>query len=161
MHMGTLFFYEGGIDSIQLGQLGYGWDAGSYNQPEAYVGNVFRKQGLVVITEPGWANYLNNGTYSITNLEYRGTTTFYENEVSCTIRPGELGRSTNPTMYYYNPNHNQFELQDFATGSGFIPYITRVGLYNDKNDLVVIGSLSQPIQLPQNVDTTIIVKYDV
>ena len=64
-------------------------------------------------------------------------------------------------MYYYNPNHNQFELQDFATGSALVPYISRVGLYNDNNDLVVIGSLSQPIQPPQNVDTTIIVKYDV
>jgi hypothetical protein len=161
MHMGSLYFYDEAIDNTQLAAIGYGWDPGSYNYPEAYVGNVFRKHGLAVITEPGWAKYLNDGTYSITNIEYRGTTTFYENEVSCTIRPGELNRSTNPTMYYYNPNHNQFELQDFATGSGFIPYITRIGLYNDNNELVVIGSLSQPIQPPQNVDTTIVVKYDV
>jgi hypothetical protein len=161
IHMGSLFFYDGVITANDMYSIGYGWEAGAYNYPDMYVGNVFRKHGLVVITEPGWANYLNDGTYSITNIEYRGTTTFYENEVSCTIRPGELNRSTNPTMYYYNPNHNQFELQDFATGSGFTPYVSRVGLYNDNNDLVVIGSLSQPIQLPQNVDTTIIVKYDV
>ena len=102
----------------------------------------------------------NISTAGISNLQYRGTTTIYENEYSCTISPGEFGFSNNPTMQYYNTVRNQFELSDYATGSSFRPYVTRVGLYNDSNELLVIGTLTHPIQPPQNVDTTFILRYD-
>ena len=73
---------------------------------------------------------------------------------------GEFGFSNNPTLHYYNSERNRYELQNFATGSDFRPYVSRVGLYNDSNDLLVIGTLSHPIQPPQNVDTTFIIRYD-
>ncbi len=123
-------------------------------------GIVARKQGLIIIDDPELGYDLNNGASVVTNIEYRGTTTIYENEVSCTISPGEFGFSNNPTLHYYNSERNRFELQDFATGSDFRPYVSRVGLYNDSNDLLVIGTLSHPIQPPQNVDTTFIIRYD-
>ena len=131
-----------------------------YNNPYATMGIVARKQGLIIINEPEYAYYLNNGVYNIANVSYRGTTTIYENEASCTISPGEFGFSNNPTLHYYNSVRNRYELQDFATGSDFRPYVSRVGLYNDSNDLLVIGTLSHPIQPPQNVDTTFIIRYD-
>jgi len=123
-------------------------------------GVVARKQGLIIIDDPTTATELNGGSTTVTNVEYRGTTTIYENEASCTISPGEFGFSNNPTLHYYNSVRNRFELQDFATGSDFRPYVSRVGLYNDSNDLLVIGTLSHPIQPPQNVDTTFIIRYD-
>jgi hypothetical protein len=123
-------------------------------------GIVARKQGLIIIDDPNTVSTLSGGGSTITNVEYRGTTTIYENEVSCTISPGEFGFSNNPTLHYYNSERNRFELQDFATGSDFRPYVSRVGLYNDSNDLLVIGTLSHPIQPPQNVDTTFIIRYD-
>jgi len=126
-----------------------------YNSiPNNTYGIVARKQGLIIVDDPTL------GTDTITNVEYRGTTTIYENEASCTISPGEFGFSNNPTLHYYNSERNRFELQDFATGSDFRPYVSRVGLYNDSNDLLVIGTLSHPIQPPQNVDTTFILRYD-
>lgn len=131
-----------------------------YNNPYATIGVVARKQGLIIINEPEYAYYLNNGTMNISSVSYRGTTTIYENEVSCTISPGEFGFSNNPTLHYYNSVRNRYELQDFATGSDFRPYVSRVGLYNDSNDLLVVGTLSHPIQPPQNVDTTFIIRYD-
>ncbi|CAB4143517.1 hypothetical protein UFOVP450_158 [uncultured Caudovirales phage] len=131
-----------------------------YNNPYATMGLVARKQGLIIINDPQYVDYLNNGNMNVDNVSYRGTTTIYENEVSCTISPGEFGFSSNPTLHYYNSVRNQYELQDFATGSDFRPYVSRVGLYNDSNDLLVIGTLSHPIQPPQNVDTTFIIRYD-
>jgi len=132
-----------------------------FNNPYATFGIVARKQGLAIINHPEYAYYLNNGIlYNVSQVEYRGTTTIYENEVSCTISPGEFGFSNNPTLHYYNSVRNRYELQDFATGSDFRPYVSRVGLYNDSNDLLVIGTLSHPIQPPQNVDTTFILRYD-
>lgn len=123
-------------------------------------GIVARKQGLIIIDDPETAYNLNNGNATVTNVEYRGTTTIYENECSCTISPGEFGFSSNPTLHYYNSERNRIELQDFATGSNFRPYVSRIGLYNDSNDLLVVGTLSHPIQPPQNVDTTFIIRYD-
>lgn len=134
--------------------------AAYYGNPYATFGMVARKQGLAVITHPDYAYRLNTGTATIGQVEYRGTTTIYENEISCTISPGEFNFSNNPTMQYYNSVRNQYELQDFASGSDFIPYVSRVGLYNDSNDLLVVGTLSHPIQPPQNVDTTFILRYD-
>lgn len=130
-----------------------------FNNPYKSVGIIARKQGLVVITDRQLVRDIQ--TYGITSFQYRGTLTTYENEVSCTISPGEFLRSNNPTLQQYDPNIDQYTLQGFATASTFVPYVTRVGLYNDNNQLMVIGSLSQPLQLPQNVDTTIIVRYDV
>jgi len=123
-------------------------------------GVVARKQGLVIITDPSIALDLTTNVETISNVEYRGTTTIHEKEVSCTISPGEFNFTNNPTAHYYNAVKNQFELADFATGSSFRPYITRIGLYDDSNNLLVIGTLSQPIQPPQNTDTTFILKYD-
>ena len=135
--------------------------AAYYNNPYATFGMVARKQGLAVITDPQYAYDLNTGAKTIGQVEYRGTTTIYENEISCTISPGEFGFSNNPTLHYYNSERNRYELQNFATSSDFRPYVSRVGLYNDSNDLLVIGTLSHPIQPPQNVDTTFIIRYDV
>lgn len=123
-------------------------------------GVVARKQGLIIIDDSELAYNLNAGTMTIDNVEYRGTTTIYENEISCTTSPGEFGFSNNPTLHYYNSVRNRYELQDFATGSDFRPYVSRVGLYNDSNDLLVIGTLSHPVQPSQNVDTTFIIRYD-
>jgi len=156
--MGPMFFYDGFINSLTYDQIGYGTTYAE-NYVGKQIGNVFRKHGMIVVTDPQLVAAL--GSLTVVSLEYRGTTTIYENEISCTVSPGQLTRSTNPSMYYYNPLHNQFELSSFATGSGFTPYITRIGLYDDNNNLVVVGSLTQPIQLPDNVDTTFIIRYDV
>jgi len=155
--MGPMFFYDGFMDHTTF--IGLGYSAFADNYPTRQVGNVFRKHGMIVITSPTLVADLS--TITVAGLEFRGTTTIYENEISCTVSPGQLTRSTNPTMYYYNPTHNQFELNDFATGSAFTPYVTRIGMYDDNNNLLVVGSLTQPVQLPNNVDTTFILRYDV
>ena len=38
------------------------------------------------------------------------------------------------------------EYENFVTHSEFRPYVTKVGLYNDFNQLVAIGQLSAPIE---------------
>lgn len=130
----------------------------SFNNPYVTVGNIFRQHGMVVITDKDLvASIQTNG---ISALEYRGTTTIYENEISCTVGAGEFGMTSNPTAHEYDPTMDQYRMASFTTGSDFRPFITRIGLYSDRSELVAIGTLSQPIQLPKNVDTTFIVKYD-
>lgn len=149
-----LTFYNVGLSSTQFNAL-LSPSGIAYGNPYATVGNVFPKQGMIVITDKPLIDAGN-----ITSLQYRGTTTIYETEVSCTVSPNEFGFSNNPSIQRYDPTTGQYVLQDFATGSAFRPFVTQVGLYDDNANLIVAGKLSQPVQLPRNVDTTFIIRFD-
>lgn len=119
-----------------------------------HVGNVFYSSGMMILT----AVPIRYST--IHNVECRGTHTIYETEIACTISPGEFGMSSNPSLQVYDSLSNQYVYAPFVTGSQFKPFVTTVGLYDDKGNLVVVGKLNTPIQLPNNMDTTILVRYD-
>jgi hypothetical protein len=63
------------------------------------VGNIFYKNGIVVITDV--ANHLKNilsGSYKDGyEIDFAGTHTLYETEILCTVEPNEFNMSTNPT----------------------------------------------------------------
>lgn len=141
--------YKGALTSNDINLLYH-----TYNVGNTYVGNAFYTNGMVTLTS-------NQSRYmDITQVDLRATQTIYETEISCTVSPGEFGMSNNRSLQRYDSNANQFVYRDFATGSAFRPFVTTVGLYNDRNDLVAIAKLSSPIQLPTNVDTTFIIKFD-
>jgi hypothetical protein len=130
------------------------------NDPYKVVGNVFHKHGIITITDPSLVTQIQNTPSDLSMVTYRGTTTIYENEVSCTVSPNEFGLSNNPTLHQYNATKNQYEFKPFISSSDFRPFVTQVGLYDDYGNLLVVGKLTQPIQLPSNVDTTFIIRYD-
>ena len=80
----------------------------------------------------------------------------YENEIRCKIGENDFNMSTNPTI----TTDNSGSLRDFATSSFFAPYVTTVGLYNERNELLVVAKLAKPLSLSSTTDTTIVVKYD-
>jgi hypothetical protein len=49
---------------------------------------------------------------------------------------------------------------DAITGSDFQPYATTIGLYNDRDELLVVGKFSKPIPIPKNTDMTFVVRWD-
>ena len=49
----------------------------------------------------------------------------------------------------------------FVTHSEFRPYVSEIGLYNDKNELLVVGKLAKPIKLSQDTTTSFVVRFDV
>ena len=55
---------------------------------------------------------------------------------------------------------NSDKVFGFITGSSFTPYITTVGLYNNNQELIAVGKLSQPLQSSRNTDTTLLVNFD-
>ena len=59
---------------------------------------------------------------------------------------------------FYNPTT---ELQGFVSHSEFKPYLTSVGLYNDNNELLVVGKLAQPVKLKQDSPLSVVVRFDV
>ena len=61
------------------------------------------------------------------------------------------------TTFDQNPNEVYY---DFCTGSIFSPYITQIGLYNEANQLVVVGRLSNAIPISLTTDTTFVINFD-
>jgi hypothetical protein len=118
------------------------------------IGNIFYNHGMMTLTS------IPSRYCTIHDIDTRSTHTIWETEVSCTVGPGEFTRSNNPTLQVYDPDQNQYVFKSFVTGSDFVPFVTTIGLYDDYHRLVAIGKLSTPIQMPNNVDTTFIVRFD-
>jgi hypothetical protein len=115
------------------------------------------------------------------NLGSTSETTIYVNEVKCRVLENDFNYSQNPTVFakintisgssalpFYAPKggiavNGQIidgTLADNVTGSSFHPYATTIGLYNESNELLVVGKLATPYPIPANTDMTFIVRWD-
>lgn len=140
-------------------------------------GNIFYAHGIAVITTCsfdgaslyGGAIYgtsaygsttgviLNMVTSSNVVISFSSSLTIYETQYKCTARENEFNFSQNPSILSGSSNEIPYS---FATGSYFTPYVTTVGLYDEAQNLVAIGKLSQPLPLSPVTDTTILVNID-
>ena len=126
------------------------------------VGQIFYSHGMVIFTTGSMAGLGSEMSASLTNLNnlsvsFQSSLRIYENQYKCTINENEFQFSLNPTLLSGSKNDVYY---DFVTGSFFTPYVTTVGLYNESNELLMVGKLSNPIPISQEVDTTIIVNLD-
>ena len=77
----------------------------------------------------------------------------------CVVEDGEYNISLNPSIRKnYDPN--SYRLQGIASSSNFSPYITTIGLVDDKNRLLAIGKLAYPVKSPTDIDITFNVQFD-
>ena len=128
------------------------------------IGQIFYPHGLAVITS-GSLNSVSEEIISgslYPNLDsasvaFSSSITIYENQYKCTIRENEFQYSMNPSLLSGSSDNTYHE---FVTGSFFTPYVTTVGLYNNKKELLVIGKFSQPIPIPKLTDLSIIINFD-
>ena len=126
-----------------------------------YIGNIFYQNGFATITHPNYQNILSgsSGNGTIERLKFQGSHLIYENEYRCTIGEEEFNDTLNISARKVR-SHQSEDLANFATGSLFKPYITTVGLYNENNELLVVGKLGQPLRISDETDSTIIVRWD-
>jgi hypothetical protein len=52
-------------------------------------------------------------------------------------------------------------VEPFVTHSQFAPYITTIGLYNDNNELLIVGRTSSPIKNDPEMDISFVLRFDV
>jgi hypothetical protein len=121
------------------------------------VGNMFYDNGFAVLTHPKYMELFNGG--DITSLQYKNTHPITEYEYQCTMNENEFEFTTNLSARKI-PFKGGEEIANFATGSNFKPYITSVGLYDDNNNLLVVGKLAQPIKASSETDTTFVIRFD-
>jgi hypothetical protein len=82
-------------------------------------------------------------------LQILGNTLGGSGQGSILLNAGDVEKESNTAIYH-----------DFVTGSEFSPYVTTVGLYNEGNELVVVGKFPRPIPISLQTDTTYIINFD-
>ena len=146
-----------------------------------YVGNIFYKQGLAVITETGsWSGSVKYSDITKgTNftLQFDSYDMITTHEYSVTINPSEFNKSMNYTLRmplsgtFSTVNEltsstfflgNPYLAQEF-TGSTFSPYITTINLYNvnDKDTPIMVAKLPKPIRKSKKISTTFKIRLDI
>jgi hypothetical protein len=161
-----------------------------YSSSGEICGQIFYPQGLAVITSdsnPGADGYgvslYGSGVYGVgdsaiidgfitgsnVTCSFSSSLTIYETQYQCTIRDNEYNFTLNPSSTsgstaitssigtFYTPG--QF-LNSNITGSSFSPYITTIGLYDEYQNLLAVGKLSQPLPISPTTDTTILINID-
>ena len=88
---------------------------------------------------------------------FSSSLTIYETQYKCTINENEFNVSLNPSILTSGSTDT---LEPYCTSSYFSPYITTIGLYNEAQQLLAIGKLSQPLPLSPTTDTTILINID-
>jgi len=173
INLDEIRFYDYGIAGNEVESLySNHYLSGSLYQTNV-AGNVFYRNGQVVVSSP-LAKY-NSGSGFFSNewtASWKGTHTIYENEVMVRIPSDQFNYTMNPSATYrptsnldstnviekYNGAGELFK--SMFTSSFISPYITTVGLYNDKAQLLAVGKLAQPVQKRDDVDMNIIVRWD-
>jgi hypothetical protein len=118
------------------------------------VGNVFSKQGLVVITTPDYR--YNNVLNTPFTASYRSTKTIYEMNVIAKIGSGDFNMSSNLSL----TQDDDQTYKSFVSSSSFSPYITTIGLYDSSGQLLAIGKLAQPVRKLTDVDMNLLIRID-
>jgi hypothetical protein len=121
------------------------------------VGDIIYKHGMAIMTANNLAHTNRFALDSNITCSFQSTMTIYESQYKCTFNPNEYNYTQNPSAL---TNKTDGVAHDFLTGSYFQPYITTVGLYNNSNQLIAVGKLSQPLQSSNVTDTTILVNLD-
>ena len=124
------------------------------------------------------------------SLKYKAQITLREHSYTCVVAENEYNTSTNISVTtdrsgsinvsgsdswrFFPPGHaaaksgsykhyygQATEYNNFTTHSLFAPYITKVGLYNDFDELMAIGQLSHPVKNDKDLTLSIQVRFDV
>lgn len=145
--------YNKSLTSSEIGYLADRTEGGTMLQTN-HVGNVFSKQGIVVISTPDYRyNNLINLDYT---ASYKSTKTIQELSVLTRINSGDFNMSLNHSLTV----DNDITYQPFVSSSTFNPYITTIGLYDDAGRLLAIGKLAQPIRKRDDVDMNFLIRID-
>ncbi len=120
----------------------------------AKVGDIIYEHGMAIMTNGEIGKFVLDSNVT---CSFQSTMTIYESQYKCTFSPNEYTYTQNPSAV---SGSTEGRVYDFLTGSYFQPYVTTVGLYNNANQLVAVGKLSQPLQSSNVTDTTILVNLD-
>jgi len=126
---------------------------------DSQVGIINYSHGTAIITDFSVLPDIDKRIYQTNNItcSFQSSRTIYETQYKCTIRPEEFNFSLNPSLI---SGSTEGTVYNFVTGSYFSPYVTTVGFYNEKQELLMVAKLGQPLPTSNTTDTTILVNID-
>ncbi len=150
--MDEIRIYNKGLTQTTIQTLCDSSSLGMYQSSVA--GNVFYRGGNIVVSslDPKHNQILNQDW----KLRYRGTHTIYNYEAMVRIKKGSFNHTTNKT-WLKAPNSDL--IRDEATGS-LKTYFHTIGLYSPEGELLAVGKMNQAIQLRDDVDLNVIIRWD-
>lgn len=153
-YLDEIRIYNKSLSQTQINSLGNRSESANQILQTNRVGNVFGKSGFFIISSPNYLyEDLINSDYTLT---YKSTVRRFEHSVFLTIDSGDFNATLNPTTLL----DDNINMKSFATGSSFNPYITTIGLYNDKGQLLMIGKTGTPIKNRNDIDLNFHLKID-
>lgn len=151
--LGDIRIYDTAVNQSDVNYL-YEYDLKNVSYDKV-VGNVFYKQGFLVITHPN-GKYAKDILDNNFTVKFQSTHTTFQYECLVRIKKGDYNITLNPTALQ-NP-HSDLLLSSM-TGSledgALFPYFTEIGLYNPEGELLVVGKTSQPIQIRDDVNLNV------
>jgi hypothetical protein len=124
------------------------------------VGNIIYQHGIITITDEDAYSPLNINDFTRATdvtCSFSSSYKIFETQYKATVRESEFNFSQNPSIISGSTNGTVY---DFVTGSFFQPYATTVGLYDEYQNLLAVGKLSQPYPLSRTTDTTFYINLD-
>jgi hypothetical protein len=153
-YLDEIRIYNKSLIQDQINSLGNRSETANQILQTNRIGNVFDKSGFFVISSPNYLyKDLINSDYTLT---YKSTVRRFEHSVFLSIDSGDFNATLNPTTLL----DDNINMKPFATGSAFNPYITTIGLYNDKGQLLMIGKTGSPIKNRNDIDLNFSLKID-
>jgi hypothetical protein len=128
---------------------------GNLKTGSTIVGNVFYPHGMIIITNQIYSYGIYNTTTNIT-CSFSSSYMIYETQYKCTFRENEFNYTLNPTLQYDTSG----SVYSYTTSSQWAPYVSTVGLYDEAQNLLAVGKLSQPLPTSATTDTTILINLD-
>ena len=156
----TIKIIDDGNGNLYAPNASFSQSVNALSSSDNYVGNIFYDVGIFAITETasydGTNNYsdVTSGTYTVT---YKGARDISTHEWSCDTLPNEMNLTENITIF--KPG-GAGDLKDNLTSSLFPTYITEVGLYDDKKNLMGLARLSKPIPKSTKIPMRFYVRMD-
>jgi len=132
------------------------------------VGNIFYSEGLVVLKAGGLNDEASGndfGQSSPTNFKWRcnfkGVHDIPVKIMRCRAPAGQLNASTNESFYYIPiDSGSDFRNEKVKVLSSSLTYITKIGIYNDRYELVAVANLAQPIRKEEQQDLQFRIRMD-
>ena len=102
-------------------------------------------------------NEFNSTTNISTTFEKSGSVSVSGSDAWAFFPPGDAKYQSGSYKHFYQ---QATRYEPFVTHSEFRPYVTKVGLYNDFNELIAIGQLSAPIKNDKDLALGFVVRFD-
>lgn len=151
-----------------------------------FIGNIFYSTGIAVIRHDTGsvnvsisANGLQLVSSSILYVDYDSNVKYYRHEAIVTLKPYEYNMvAFNPSMKVpyevtgpitaslaaknIKPisGSNIYSLYNLMSSKIIKPYVTSIGLYNDKYELLAVAKLANPIQRTFDINQIFIIRFD-